>query len=62
MAIRKIYFWRIKLFDEMGREVSQQELKKVVIDILLEKGVKQEDHISVDITPYDDDMHVIFDA
>ncbi len=62
MAIRKIYFWRTKLFDEMGREVSQQELKKVVIDILLEKGVKQEDHISVDITPYDDDMHVIFDA
>lgn len=62
MAVRKIYFFETKLYDEMGRKVSQQELKKIIMDILSTKGIKQNDHISVDITPYDDDMHVIFDA
>lgn len=62
MASRKIYFYQLRMFNETGKQVSQEQFKESIVNILTTKGIEQDNHISIDITPYNEDMHVIFDA
>lgn len=62
MAQKKIYFFETVLYDEYGMKISQKLIKEIIVEILEKHGKKQEDYISIDITPYEESMHLIFDA
>ena len=62
MAKKNIHFFEVVLYDEYGAKVSQMSLKKIIYDILETVGIKQKNHISLDITPLEENMHLIFDA
>ncbi len=62
MAQKKIYFYKTVLYDELGRIVSQELFKHIIIEILNSYGTNQGECISIDITPFEENMHLIFDA
>lgn len=62
MAQKKIYFYKAILYDEYGAIASQELFKNIIIEILNRYGIDQEECISIDITPHEESMHLIFDA
>lgn len=62
MAKKKICFFETILYDESGTKVSQKLSKEIIVNILKTDGIKHTDHISIDITPYEETMHSIFDG
>ncbi|RHR48802.1 hypothetical protein DWX10_22945 [Clostridium sp. AF18-27] len=62
MAKKNIHFYEVALYDEYGVKVSPMLYKNIILDILERIGIKQTNHISLDITPFEESMHLIFDA
>lgn len=62
MAIKKVYFYSATLIDESKNEVSNQELKNKIVDIINKNGYDNGNYRSLDISLPSEELHVVLDV
>lgn len=60
MAQKKVYFYEAHLYYR-DKEVAYSGIKDVLVDIINNKSIDKGNYKSLDITPFDQPMHSIFD-
>lgn len=61
MASKNVSFFKVDLFDQR-EEVDYQELKRILIDIVNEHAIEFNEYKSLDVTPYEEEMHLMMDV
>lgn len=62
MAKKKVYFFKVGLYDNNNNELDYHLLKKLFMDIINNNATIQENYFSLDLTLDDDIMHIMWDV
>lgn len=62
MATKKVYFYSATLIDENKNEVSNQDLKNRIVDIIKKNGHDNGNYRSLDISLPSEELHVVLDV
>lgn len=60
MASKNTYFFEVKLFHQ-NQEVEYSRIKEVLSNIIEQRTVLFDNYRSLDVTPYDEEMHLVMD-
>lgn len=60
MASKNVYFFKLDLFNQ-NEEINHQEFKNILENIINSYAVEFEQYKSLDVTPYEEEMHLMLD-